>query len=67
MSFPSFDSFVLYKCTSHDREKANALFEIDPDNIKDLEQEKKVDVHLTNDTKYVKKPREKGRKRVSVN
>ena len=42
-------------CTSHDREKANALFEMDPDNIKDLEQQKNVDIHLTNDSKYVKK------------
>ena len=43
------------------------MLEIDPDNIRDLRQEKKVHIHLTSDSKYVKKPREKERKRVCVN
>ena len=47
-------------------ERGCVLLEIDPDNIRDLRQEKKVHIHLTSDSKYVKKPREKERKRVCV-
>ena len=51
------------RCTSHDREKASALFEMNSDNIKYLEQQRKVNIHLTNDSNYVRKLRERWRER----
>ena len=43
-----------------EREKERGLlFEIDPDNIRDLKQQKKVNIHLTNDFNCKRNPKER--------
>ena len=41
--------FLSFFKSHHDRGKASLVFEMDPENIKDWEQQRKVDIHLKNE------------------